>query len=42
MGLINAAKMAVQNVFADTWREYFYCDRMDDDTFFRVFAFSFA
>lgn len=31
MGLINAAKNAVQNVFADTWREYFYCDRMDDD-----------
>ena len=32
MGLINAAKNAVQDVFADTWREYFYCERMDDDT----------
>lgn len=31
MGLINAAKNAVQDVFADTWREYFYCDRMEDD-----------
>ncbi len=31
MGLINAAKTAVQDVFADTWREYFYCDRMDDE-----------
>ncbi len=31
MGLINAAKSAVQNVFADTWREYFYCDRIEDD-----------
>ena len=31
MGLIDAAKNAVQNVFADTWREYFYCDSMDDD-----------
>ncbi len=32
MGLINAAKNAFQDVFADTWREYFYCDRLDDDT----------
>jgi len=32
MGLINAAKNAFQDVFADTWREYFYCDRMDDNT----------
>ncbi len=32
MGLINAAKGAFQDVFADTWREYFYCERMDDDT----------
>lgn len=31
MGLINAATNAVQNVFADTWREYFYCDRMEDN-----------
>ncbi|MBQ8315127.1 MAG: SPFH domain-containing protein, partial [Lachnospiraceae bacterium] len=31
MGLIEAAKNAVQNVFADTWREFFYCDRMEDD-----------
>lgn len=31
MGLINAAKTAVQDVFADTWREYIYCDRMEDE-----------
>ena len=31
MGLIDAAKNAVKDVFADTWREYFYCDSMDDD-----------
>ena len=32
MGLINAAKNAFQDVFADTWREYFYCERLDDNT----------
>lgn len=31
MGLIQAIKTAGKDVFADTWREYFYCDSMDDD-----------
>ncbi len=32
MGLISAAKGAIQDLAADSWREYFYCERMDDDT----------
>lgn len=31
MGLINAAKMAAQDVLADSWREYFYCESLEDD-----------
>lgn len=32
MGLIQAVVGATQDVFADTWREYFYGEYMDDDT----------
>ncbi len=31
MGLIKAAKDAVQSMLADQWREYFYCDALSDD-----------
>ena len=31
MGLIKAAKDAVSTVFADQWREYFYCDTLSDN-----------
>ena len=31
MGLIKAALGATGGVFADQWREYFYCDSMDSD-----------
>lgn len=31
MGLINAAKMAAQDVLADSWREYFYCESLEDN-----------
>ena len=31
MGLIKAAVGAAGSVFADQWREYFYCDSMTDD-----------
>lgn len=31
MGLIEAVKNAGRDIFADTWREYFYCDSLDDD-----------
>ncbi len=31
MGLIKAAKDAVQTIFADQWREYFYCDSLSND-----------
>ncbi|MDD5901341.1 MAG: SPFH domain-containing protein [Lachnospiraceae bacterium] len=32
MGLIQAIKAAGKDVLGDAWREYFYCDSMDDDT----------
>ena len=31
MGLIRAAVNAAGGVFADQWKEYFYCDSMDAD-----------
>ena len=31
MGLIKAAKDALQTVLADQWREYFYCDSLSND-----------
>ena len=31
MGLIKAAKDAIQSMLADQWREYFYCDALSDD-----------
>lgn len=31
MGLIKAAKDALQTVLADQWREYFYCDALSND-----------
>lgn len=31
MGLIKAIKGAVGGVFADQWREFFYCDSIDND-----------
>ena len=31
MGLIRAAAQSVKGIFADQWREYFYCDAMDAD-----------
>ena len=32
MGLIKAAKDAIGGMLADQWREYFYCDSLDNDT----------
>ena len=32
MGLIKAATASLSGIFADQWREYFYCDSMDADT----------
>ena len=32
MGLINAATTSVQNIFADTWRDYFICNDLDNET----------
>lgn len=31
MGLIKAIGGAVGGVLADQWREYFYCDALDED-----------
>lgn len=31
MGLIKAAKDAINTMMADQWREYFYCDALSDD-----------
>lgn len=32
MGLISAAKAAVQDVFAESWRDYFICNDLDNET----------
>ncbi|MDR0949793.1 MAG: SPFH domain-containing protein, partial [Lachnospiraceae bacterium] len=32
MGLIKATADAISGVLADSWREYFYCDALDDET----------
>ena len=32
MGLIKAALGTLGGVLADQWREYFYCDSMDENT----------
>ena len=32
MGLIKAAKDAIGSMMADQWREYFYCDSLNNDT----------
>ncbi len=32
MGLIKAAKDTIGGLLADQWREYFYCDSLDNDT----------
>ena len=32
MGLLRAGLGALTSVFADQWREYFYCDALDVDT----------
>lgn len=31
MGLIRAGAESIKSVFADQWREYFYCDAMEND-----------
>ena len=31
MGLIEVAKNAAGEILAESWREYFYCDRIEDD-----------
>ena len=31
MGLIKAALGAAGGVMADQWKEYFYCDALEDD-----------
>ena len=32
MGLIKAALGSTGGILADQWREYFYCDSMDENT----------
>ena len=32
MGLIKAAMGAAGGVMADQWKEFFYCDALDQDT----------
>ncbi|MBQ1490408.1 MAG: SPFH domain-containing protein, partial [Blautia sp.] len=32
MGLISAVSQSFSGVFSDQWRDYFYCDSMDEDT----------
>ena len=32
MGLIKAAQAATGTVMADQWKEFFYCDSLDNDT----------
>ena len=32
MGLIKAGMGAVGGVLADQWKEFFYCDSLDNDT----------
>ncbi len=35
MGLIRAAAESVKGIFADQWKEYFYCEAMDADVLLR-------
>lgn len=35
MGLIKAGAGAVGSVFSDQWKEYFYCDALEQDVLVR-------
>lgn len=35
MGLIKAGAGAVGSVFGDQWKEYFYCDALEQDVLVR-------
>ena len=32
MGLLRAAETSVSTLMGDQWREYFYCNSLDNDT----------
>ncbi|WAW14266.1 SPFH domain-containing protein [Peptostreptococcus equinus] len=36
MGLIKVAKDSIKSTLADQWKEYFYCDSLDEDTLVAV------